>query len=88
MNFILILLTDNLLIYLHSYKLYNDIFFLKYKFLQFLNFVSFKYKIGFDDLTTDFKEFVTPVMTAIYVASSVADKAANDLKEAAGYVVA
>ena len=38
--------------------------------------------------TVDFKEFVTPVMTAIYVASSVADKAANDLKEAAGYVVA
>ena len=28
------------------------------KFLQFLNFISFKYKLGFDDLTTDFKEFV------------------------------
>jgi hypothetical protein len=28
------------------------------KFVQFLNFVSFKYNISFDDLTTDFKEFV------------------------------
>ena len=28
------------------------------KFLQFLNFVSYKYKLQFDDLTTDFKEFV------------------------------
>jgi len=28
------------------------------KFVQFLNFVSFKYKLTFDDLTTDFKEFV------------------------------
>jgi hypothetical protein len=38
--------------------------------------------------TADYKKFVTPLVTAIYVASSVADKAANDLKEAAGYVVA
>ena len=28
------------------------------KFVQFLNFVSFKYNISFDDLTNDFKEFV------------------------------
>ena len=28
------------------------------KFVQFLNFVSFKYNMNFDDLTTDFKEFV------------------------------
>ena len=28
------------------------------KFVQFLNFVSFKYSMSFDDLTTDFKEFV------------------------------
>jgi len=28
------------------------------KFLQFLNFVSYKYKLHFDDLTSDFKEFV------------------------------
>jgi hypothetical protein len=28
------------------------------KFVQFLNFVSFKYKLIFEDLTTDFKEFV------------------------------
>jgi hypothetical protein len=28
------------------------------KFVQFLNFVSFKYKLNFDDLTTDFKDFV------------------------------
>ena len=29
------------------------------KFIQFLNFVSYKYNISFDDLTNDFKEFVT-----------------------------
>ena len=28
------------------------------KFLQFLNFISYKYKLQFDDLTNDFKEFV------------------------------
>jgi hypothetical protein len=28
------------------------------KFVQFLNFISFKYSFSFDDLTTDFKEFV------------------------------
>lgn len=28
------------------------------KFLQFLNFVSYKFKLNFDDITTDFKEFV------------------------------
>jgi hypothetical protein len=28
------------------------------KFVQFLNFVSFKYNLSFDDLTNDFKEFV------------------------------
>jgi len=28
------------------------------KFVQFLNFVSFKYKLPFEDLTSDFKEFV------------------------------
>lgn len=28
------------------------------KFVQFLNFLSFKYKLTFEDLTTDFKEFV------------------------------
>lgn len=28
------------------------------KFIQFINFVSYKYNISFDDLTTDFKEFV------------------------------
>lgn len=28
------------------------------KFVQFLNFVSFKYNVSFDDLTNDFKEFV------------------------------
>jgi hypothetical protein len=28
------------------------------KFLQFLNFVSYKYKLNFDDVTNDFKEFV------------------------------
>ena len=28
------------------------------KFVQFINFVSFKYNISFDDLTNDFKEFV------------------------------
>ena len=28
------------------------------KFVQYLNFVSFKYNMSFDDLTTDFKEFV------------------------------
>lgn len=28
------------------------------KFIQFMNFVSFKYNISFDDLTSDFKEFV------------------------------
>jgi len=28
------------------------------KFVQFLNFISFKYKLTFEDLTTDFKEFV------------------------------
>lgn len=28
------------------------------KFIQFLNFISFKYNISFDDLTNDFKEFV------------------------------
>ena len=28
------------------------------KFVQFLNFVSFKYKLTFEDLTSDFKEFV------------------------------
>jgi hypothetical protein len=28
------------------------------KFIQFLNFVSFKYNMSFDDLTNDFKEFV------------------------------
>jgi len=28
------------------------------KFVQFLNFVSFKYTMNFDDLTTDFKEFI------------------------------
>ena len=29
------------------------------KFIQFLNFVSYKYNMSFDDLTNDFKEFVT-----------------------------
>ena len=28
------------------------------KFIQFINFVSFKYNVSFDDLTNDFKEFV------------------------------
>lgn len=28
------------------------------KFVQFMNFISFKYNVSFDDLTTDFKEFV------------------------------
>jgi hypothetical protein len=28
------------------------------KFIQFMNFVSFKYNMSFDDLTNDFKEFV------------------------------
>ncbi len=28
------------------------------KFIQFMNFISFKYKLNFDDLTSDFKEFV------------------------------
>ena len=28
------------------------------KFVQFMNFISFKYKVSFEDLTTDFKEFV------------------------------
>jgi hypothetical protein len=28
------------------------------KFVQFMNFVSFKYKVDFEELTTDFKEFV------------------------------
>jgi hypothetical protein len=28
------------------------------KFVQFLNFISFKYNVSFDDLTNDFKEFV------------------------------
>ena len=28
------------------------------KFVQFLNFVSFKYNVSFDDLSNDFKEFV------------------------------
>jgi len=28
------------------------------KFVQFMNFISFKYKLSFDDLTSDFKEFV------------------------------
>ena len=28
------------------------------KFIQFLNFVSYKYNISFDDLSNDFKEFV------------------------------
>ena len=28
------------------------------KFLQFINFISYKYNMSFDDLTTDFKEFV------------------------------
>ena len=29
------------------------------KFVQFLNFVSFKYNMSFDDLSTDFKDFIT-----------------------------
>jgi hypothetical protein len=28
------------------------------KFLQFLNFISYKYKLNFDDVTTDYKEFI------------------------------
>ena len=28
------------------------------KFIQFLNFISYKYKLNFDDITNDFKEFV------------------------------
>ena len=28
------------------------------KFLQFINFISYKYNMSFDDLTKDFKEFV------------------------------
>ena len=28
------------------------------KFVQFMNFIAFKYKVSFDDLTSDFKEFV------------------------------
>jgi len=28
------------------------------KYVQFLNFISYKYKLNFDDLTTDFKDFV------------------------------
>ena len=29
------------------------------KFVQFLNFISFKYSLTFDDLTNDFNEFIT-----------------------------
>ena len=33
------------------------------KFIQFLNFISFKYNMSFDDLTNDFKEFVAEEKT-------------------------
>lgn len=33
------------------------------KFIQFLNFISFKYNLSFDDLTKDFKEFVAEEKT-------------------------
>ena len=42
------------------------------KFVQFLNFVSFKYKLKFDDLTEDFKEFVKDEH-AILSSSSIED---------------
>jgi len=35
------------------------------KFVQFLNFVSFKYKLSFDDMTKDFQEFVKEEQEAI-----------------------
>jgi hypothetical protein len=37
------------------------------KFVQFLNFISFKYKLTFEDLTTDFKEFVNEERSALMV---------------------
>lgn len=37
------------------------------KFVQFLNFLSFKYKLTFEDLTTDFKEFVNEERSALMV---------------------
>ena len=33
------------------------------KFIQFLNFISFKYKVNFEDLTSDFKDFVNEEKT-------------------------
>ena len=39
------------------------------KFVIFLNFLSFKYKLTFDDVTEDFKEFVKEQHTELKIAS-------------------
>jgi len=34
------------------------------KFIQFLNFLSYKYKLSFDDISTDFKEFLSEAVSS------------------------
>ena len=43
------------------------------KFIQFLNFVSYKYNMSFDDLTNDFKEFVTDEKESLSKSSFIDD---------------
>jgi hypothetical protein len=43
------------------------------KFVQFLNFVSFKYKLAFDDISKDFQDFVKEEYENIKEASSIED---------------
>jgi hypothetical protein len=49
------------------------------KFIQFLNFVSYKYGLTFDDITSDFKEFVKEEQNSLYV--SINDDYKNFLDE-------
>jgi hypothetical protein len=49
------------------------------KFIQFLNFASYKYGLSFDDITADFKEFVKEEQNNLYV--SINDDYKNFLDE-------
>ena len=53
------------------------------KYNQFLNFLSFKYEINFNDLTTDFQEFIDTEKENIKSTSNISDDYKNfiDLKE-------
>ena len=49
------------------------------KFIQFLNFVSYKYGLSFEDITTDFKEFVKEEQKNLHI--SIDDEYKNFLDE-------